>query len=67
MINRNFVRARIIEARPDLSGPDVDRFIDNAVRLLANLIHYKNGANHEDEDVVTAALVIGQDIQGRLR
>ena len=49
--------------RQDLHAEQVDHFIDDAVRLLGNLVHYQNGKSHEDEDVVTTVLVIAQDKQ----
>ena len=61
MISRQFVKRQVEKARLDLSAECVDRLIDDAVLMLSNLIHYKNGATHED--VVTAVLVIGQDVQ----
>lgn len=63
MISRQYVRTRVMDQRADLSVGVVDRLIDDAVRMLANLVHYRNGGSHEDDDVVTAVLVIGQDIQ----
>lgn len=64
MISRDFVRRRIMEQRADLPVEVVDRLIDDAVRLLSNLIHYNNGRSHVDDDVATAALMIGQNING---
>jgi hypothetical protein len=63
MISRDFVRKSVMQRRMDLAAAQVDRLIDDAVRMLGNLVHYKNGGSHEDEDVITAVLVIGQDKQ----
>jgi hypothetical protein len=63
MISRQYVTQRLWKFRPDLTQGQIDRFIDDAVRLLGNLVHYKHNMNHEDDDVVTAALMIGQDKQ----
>lgn len=67
MISRIYVRKAVLEARPDLGIPQIDRLIDDAVRMLGNLVHYRHRGSHEDNDVVTAVLVIGQDIQERER
>lgn len=63
MISRDYCTRMMLKARPDLNGEHAQRLIDDAVRLLSNLIHYKNGGSHGDDDVVTAALMIGQDKQ----
>lgn len=63
MISREQVRYRVMLLRADLSAEQTDKLIDDAVRMLSNLIHYRNGGSHEDDDVVTAVLVIGQDVQ----
>lgn len=63
MLSRQFVRTKIMQLRPDFRTEQVDQFIDEAVRLLGNLVHYRNGGPHEDDDVVTTVLVIRQDIQ----
>jgi hypothetical protein len=63
MMSRNYVTALVQQQRPDLSVEQISRLIDDAVRMLGRLIHYGNGGAHEDDDVVTAVLVIGQDKQ----
>lgn len=63
MLRRHFVQTLVMRQRPDLTVEQIDWLIDDAVRMLGNLVHYKHNGSHEDEDVAAAVLVIGQDVQ----
>jgi len=65
-MNRKFVQRVVLLKRPDLTAEQVDNLIDDAARMIGNLVHYRGGA-HEDDDVITAVLVIGQDKQERVK
>lgn len=50
------IRAVQLHCR-DLSAADAAKHIEEAQRIIENLIHYKHG-KHEDEDIVTVAVAL---------
>jgi hypothetical protein len=58
MINRNFIIKAIQDVRTDLPLVEVNKLVEDAQRVLGNLVHYKHGGTHEDSDIATLALTL---------
>ena len=65
MKHRQFVLDAIMKQRQDLTVEQVERLIDVALRLLGNLVHYRSGGTHVEDDVITTVLVIAREAQAQ--
>jgi hypothetical protein len=58
-VNKEYVIRQVLTGAPKETTPsDVEKLIPDAERILGNLIHYRSGGKHEDEDLAYVIRVL---------